>query len=146
MDKEDFSNTGLRLKYDENSRIPQIPYAQDVLYVMQLSNEEIHYSICLPRHASYVANTLLVAACVATEIIHPKAINRSDMFKAIARVIVSLCPEQARCLLVPGFAEAQRILGLAETKNRRPAELEHLCVCNHCRAQKACADTKNRAY
>lgn len=144
MGKEDFSKIGLWLKYDPESRIPQIPFAQDVIYAMHLSDKDKYYNICLPRHATYVANTLLAAACAASEIIGPKIIGRPEMLKAIAQVIIALCPAKARCLLIPGFAEAQRILGMTQAENRRPSELSRICGCAHCQALKACSDPKNR--
>lgn len=145
MGKEDFSKTGLRLKYDPESRIPQIPYAEDVLYAMHLSDKDKYYNICLPRHDTYVANTLLAAACAASEVIGPKVTSRAEMLKAVAQVITSLCPAKARCLLIPGFAEAQHLLGLAETENRHPAELSLLCGCARCQALKAKKELKKRA-
>lgn len=145
MGREDFVQAGLRLAYDQDSPIPQIPYVQDVLYIIHLSGEEKFYEICLFRHPTYIANTLLVAAAVAHEITGPVPVNRPEMLKAVARTIMDLCPEKARCLLIPGFAQAEHVLGLAKTENRSPAELALLCGCARCQALKAKNELKKRA-
>ncbi len=145
MGREDFVRAGLGLEYDQDSQAPQIPYVQDVLYIMHLAGEEKFYDICLFRHPTYVANTLLIATAVAHEIAGPKRVSRTDMHKAVAQTIMDLCPANARCLRIPGFAQAKSMLGLVDIENRRPAELARLCGCARCEALKAKKELKKRA-
>lgn len=136
MGKANFKRLELRLEFDQDSRLPQIPYAQDVLYAMHVADEDNCYRICLFRHTTYISNTLLVASAVAHEVAGTEPISRAEALKAVARVIIDPCPLKARCLLIPGFAQAKRLLGLLATQPLRPAELVLLCECAYCQALK----------
>lgn len=56
MSIDTFKKAGIYLRYCRFAVVPEIPYAQDVLYALRLSEEEKCYTFCVCNHATYVVN------------------------------------------------------------------------------------------
>jgi hypothetical protein len=128
---QDLKQAGLRFSYTGSTTVPEIPYIQDVLVTLRLANRDQHLEFDLSKHPPYTVNVLLVALAVA-ETIHT-ARERGWHKETIAQAIVDLCPDQAKCLFNPAYAEAWATLG-HDVKRTSREQLWLQCGCPRCRA------------
>ena len=131
MDIQDMKKAGFRFSHTNSATIPEIPFIQDVLFTLQLTDRDRNYGACLVHHPPYTANVLLVAAGVAE---HIRIAHQDGLHKqTIAQAIVDLCPDEAKCLFIPAYAEAWATLG-HEVKRTSREQLWLQCGCPRCRA------------
>lgn len=126
MNVTDFVKAGFRFSYVMDCVMPQIPRVQDVLYALHLSDKCEEYEFMLNNHEPYVTNVHLVAAAMCTALCE-RPRDEQDMRKMIAKAIIVLCPDEARCVAHHSSAYVQAIheFGLAVPKHN-PA------TCPHC--------------
>ena len=124
MDVETLVRIGIRFSYSRAATFPQIPYVQDVFFVLQLSDkkdERNYYSSASANWPEYIENLMLLAAAVAPMVLVPEGhYNGAEARKVIARAIMDLCPDEAKCLFNHAFVEAKKAAGeeVPETANR----------------------------
>lgn len=143
MNVEFLRKYGIFFSYCSNAAFPQIPYVQDVLYVLQLSNDKDTHGNYSPAGAAnwgdYIENTTLVAAAVASKVLFMERYDEAAARKIIAQAIVDLCPSQARCLFNRPFVEAQDECTGKAVRSRTASrdEIIRACECPECRAIRA---------
>ncbi len=125
--------------YYGDATVPEIPYVQDVLYVFRLSDKEARYEFGLEHHPPYISNVLMTAARVADRLFRLDERDDAARKKLIAETVIELCPEEARCLFNPAYAEALRMSGqyvpTVLTEQTGPQ-----CGCCRCRIRRAQED------
>ncbi|MHB8830761.1 MAG: hypothetical protein ACYC44_01445 [Patescibacteria group bacterium] len=124
MNVTDFMKAGFRFSYCMDCVMPQIPRVQDVLYALHLSDKCEEYEFMLSNHEPYVTNVHLVAATMCTALCE-RPRDEQVMRKMIAQAIVSLCPDEARCVLYANDAYVLKEAGM-----EIPAH-DH-ATCPHC--------------
>jgi len=134
VNTQELKKAGVRFSYSANAMVPEIPYIQDVLYALHLVEFGKRFDFCLGSHPPYVSNVMLAAAA-ATYGIHD-AQERKEYDRIIAQAIVDLCPDEAKCLFNPAYAEAWAALG-HEVKLTSREQLLLQCGCPRCRAMLA---------
>jgi hypothetical protein len=99
-----------RFSYCSNAMVPKIPSAQDVLFALRLSKQEDVYSFCRGNHEVYVDNVQLVVDKIGAMVksVWPNEVKAKQV---IAKAIVDLCPEEARCLFNTAYVEAKIMAG-----------------------------------
>lgn len=138
MNIETLKKTGICFSFSRYAVFPQIPYVQDVLYVLQLG-EKHPRNIYSPEGAAnwpeYIANTMLVAAAVASSVLFMECYDEAKARKIIAEAIMELCPPEAKCLFNSAFVEAQEIFVGQPAPSRRMAskQIREVCGCTECR-------------
>ncbi|MBU1034367.1 hypothetical protein KKD42_01055 [Patescibacteria group bacterium] len=139
MNLEMFVKAGIEFDFCRYAVFPQIPYVQDVLYILQLSDEkDAHGNYCpdgARNWSSYIENATLVAAAVATRVLGMERYDESQARKIIAEAIIELCPPEARCLFNKAYYEAEEISGeeVLPPKSASRDELLRACGCMSCR-------------
>lgn len=138
MNVETFKKAGIYFYYCRNAVFPQIPRVQDVLYVLQLADKKDARGNYCPAGAAnwgeYIANTVLVAAAVASKVLYMERYDEEQARKIIAEAILELCPPEAKCLFHDAFVEAQEVFVGQPAPSRR-ADRETLltsCGCANC--------------
>lgn len=131
MNVQDLKKAGIRFSYSPDGPDPQIPYILDVLFTLRLVEHDKRFIFCLDNHPLYAANVLLAASMAATDAIKARR-ERSGHERIIAQAIVDLCPDGARCLFNPAYAEAWASLGHDVPRTSRE-KLLVLCGCANCR-------------
>lgn len=122
--------------YSPYATTPQIPSVTDVLYVLGLSKEDKYYGMCERLHRLYVDNVNFVLNVVGFEVAGLLPCNEAAARRAIARAIIDLCPEKARCLFNPEFVEAKVALGEeVPPRTANVHERRRACDCQDCRQQ-----------
>lgn len=111
MDLETLKKAGIRFDFCPNAVVPEIPYVEDVLFALRLTGEQKYYDFCVANHRTYVVNIGLVIAAVGHVIFDRDNFNETESRKAIARAIIELCPEDAKCLFKSAYVEARKIIG-----------------------------------
>ncbi|MBI2552004.1 hypothetical protein HYW17_01735 [Candidatus Uhrbacteria bacterium] len=141
MNLETLKKAGIRFDYCRDGVFPQIPYTQDVLYVLQLSDEKDAQGYYGPEGArnwsTYIENVLLAAAAVASRVLNMERYDEAAARKIIAEAIMELCPPEAKCLFNSAFVAAQEIFFMGEPALSRTADRETLlraCDCQKCRS------------
>lgn len=124
-------NTKTLFSFNLHDDVPQIPRLQDVLYVLEISKRQEYYSICKENmDVVYLLNIRMVVEAVGNQV---KALWPSDSVEArriVARTIVSLCPEEAKCLSREAFVNAKRDAeGTLSMPFKDGAEIIDACVC-----------------
>ncbi|MFA6447191.1 MAG: hypothetical protein WCW31_02940 [Patescibacteria group bacterium] len=123
MSVKNFKEAGIRFSYCIDCGVREIPSVQDVLYALHFSDRQEYYSFSLGNHTPYVENVHLVAASLDVGALLPY-----DGFTArefIARAILELCPEEAKCVDYPVYSVLLRQADLPVPKHD-PA------TCPHC--------------
>jgi len=124
--------------YTMAAMFPQIPYVQDVLYVLQLSDKKDERGYYSPagnaNFGEYIRN-LMLAAFWATNT--NEALSRYPdkwVRHLVAKAIIELCPPEAKCLFNPAFLIAFEELTdkpvRYDGKNRK--SLLEACGCPQC--------------
>lgn len=138
MNLETLKKAGIYFSYSRFGVFPQIPYVQDVLYVLQLSNEKDKSGNYCPTGAAnwgeYIANLMLVAAVVASHVLYMERYDEAEAKKIIAEAILELCPLEAGCLFNDAFVEAQEIF-VGQPAPSRGASWDatrQACGCREC--------------
>lgn len=103
---------------------PEIPFVQDILFALRLSEKQIAFDAGLGSHSAYIVNACLTAASVAHEIVSMEFFDEGKARLIIARAIIALCPEEAKCFYKKGYVDAMQTLGQTV-----PGPL---CVCANC--------------
>lgn len=112
---------------------------QDVLYVLQLSPDRHERGYYCPTGAAnwstYIENTLLVAAAVASRVLNMEHYDEAKACKMIAKAIIDFCPPQAKCLFNSAFVEAQEEAeGMPSAFRSADCEtLRATCGCPECK-------------
>lgn len=139
MNIETLKKAGIYLYYCRNAMFPQIPRVQDVLCILQLADEKDAHGYYCPAGAAnwgeYIANSVLVAAAVATKVFYMERYDEVEARKMIAEAILELCPPEARCLFHDAFVEAQEIF-VGQRAPSRITDRETLlqtCGCEECK-------------
>lgn len=129
---------GIVLDYCPNGCFPQTPYIDDVFYAIQVRSQPKHFGD--PNFYSYTCDCLLVAAVVASDILHDcwvdipgtnsKEIDEDKARFIIAQAIHDLCAPEARCLFNPAYMEVHTLLGKPMPEDdSSAANLRMLCGC-----------------
>lgn len=133
MNIETFKKAGFCFSYSRFAVFPQIPYVQDVLYALQLSDKKHERGYYGPEGAgnwaTYIENLMLVAAAVASKVLYTERYDKAKARKVIAEAIMELCPAQAKCLFNSAFVAAQEELVGQPAPSRRASREEILQVC-----------------
>src|SRR3990167_5669716 len=135
MNLETLTKAGVHFDYCPDAVVPEIPHVQDVLYAMRLTDAQESFEFCVGNHATYIVNVGLVIVAVGYDVLCMEP--RYDEAKArtiIARAIIELCPEDARCLFNSAYTQAQEIAG--EKVYFRTTSREQLlsaCGCSRCK-------------
>jgi hypothetical protein len=109
MNLEELKRAGIHFDFCPNAVAPEIPYVQDVLFALRLTDEQKYFDFCVANHRTYIVNVGLVIAAVGYVIFDREHYNEAESRKAIARAILELCPEEARCLHRSAYIEARKI-------------------------------------
>ena len=132
-----FKKIGVRCHYFHPAAISDIPRVVDVLFVLGFSKQDDCY-IFRPsnklNHEAYVANVHRVVVATGFKVVDKWSRNQAAALRIIARAIVNLCPEEARCLFVSAFAEAKLLAGDDVPPPGSDYEtLVRACTCVKCR-------------
>ncbi|GMU25733.1 hypothetical protein KJZ71_04450 [Patescibacteria group bacterium] len=141
MSIDTFKKAGIYLRYCRFAVVPEIPYAQDVLYALRLSEEEKCYTFCVCNHATYVVNVGLIIAAVGYDVLCMERYDEAKARKIIAQAILSLTADEDKCLFNLALAEAtETVTGQpAPYRLKRDATLA-MCECASCKERKAPLD------
>lgn len=125
-----------QFSYKANAAVPEIPYAQDVLYVLRRSEVQKCYSFCLANHKTYTDNVQLVVEKVGYRITSMKSYDEAKARKIIAEAIIDLCPVSARCFFNQAFVEAKEVFtGIPlPLKGVASETIRRACHCPSCAA------------
>lgn len=126
MNLEELKRAGIRFDFCPNAVAPEIPYVQDVLFALRLTDEQKNYDFCAANHVAYIVNVALVVAAVGYGVLCMEPYDQAEAKKIIARAIIELCPEEAKCLFQSAYMEAKRIVG----EEIPPADTA--CTCPRC--------------
>lgn len=139
MNVETFKRVGIFFSYCRNAVFPQIPYVQDVLYILQLSGEKDAHGSYSPDGArnwgEYLANLMLVAAAVASKVFYMERYDEAEARKIIAQAILDLTRPEDKCLFNNVLAEAAEVV-TGQPAPSRTADRETLlatCGCAGCK-------------
>ncbi len=133
MDLEELKKAGIRFDFCPNAVVPEIPYVQDVLFALRLTDEQKYYDFCVANHRTYIVNIGLVIAAACYEIFDSEHYNETESRRAIARAIIELCPEEAKCLFKSAYVEAMQIVGeQVPSRGASRVELLAACMCPRC--------------
>ncbi len=134
MNLEELKKAGIHFDFCPNAVAPEIPYVQDVLFALRLTDEQKCFDFCVANHRTYIVNVGLVIAAVGYAIFDREHYNEAESRKAIARAIIDLCPEEAKCLFRSAYVEAKQIAGdWVSPKGVDVRTLWKLCGCPRCR-------------
>lgn len=139
MNLEMLKRAGICFSYCRFAVFPQIPYVQDVLYILQLSGKKDGHNYYSPDGAAnwstYIENLVLLSAAVASRVLGMERYDEAEARKIIAEAIIDLCPPEAKCLFHSAFVEAQEIF-VGQPAPSRTADRETLlatCNCPECK-------------
>lgn len=141
MNIETLKKDGIRFSYSRYAVFPQIPYVQDVLYVLQLTDEKHKRGNYGPEGAGnwpeYIANLMLVAAAVAGKVLFMEHYDeaQAQARKIIAEAIMDLCPPEAKCLFNSAFVSAQEEFTGVPAPSRTASRdmILRTCGCAECK-------------
>lgn len=136
MNVQDLKKNGVCFNYSVNTTDPQIPRVKDVQYALRLTDQDNGFRYCMNKQPAYITNVMVVSAAVACEILGKRERDTYAEERVIAQAIVDLCPDEAKCLFNPAFAEAWATLG-HEVKRTSREQLWMQCGCQSCRAAMA---------
>lgn len=135
MNIETFKKAGIAFDHSHHTVVPEIPYVQDVLFAMRMSDEQKYYEFCVNNHATYVVNVGLVIAAVGYDVLCMEPYDEAAARKIIARAILELTSPEDKCLFNTALAEA------AETVTGQPAPSK-TADCETLLASCGCAECK----
>lgn len=84
----------MKFSFCPEAAVPEIPYVQDVLYALRLSESDFYYGFCATNHSTYVHNVHLVAAAVAHDVLNMEQGSEEKARRIIAKKILEMCPEE----------------------------------------------------
>lgn len=137
MTLEALKKAGIQFSFCRYAVVPEIPRVQDVMFALRLSREQEYYEFCLWNHSVYIGNIGLVIAAVSHQVLNQERYYESAARRFIARAIVDLCPETAKCLFVSAYVQALEIAG--ETPPPKSASRDTLIAACHCPEHRASA-------
>jgi len=133
MDLEELKKAGIRFDFCPNAVAPEIPYVEDVLFALRLTDEQKYFDFCVANHRTYIVNVGLVIAAVGYAIFDREHYNEAESRKAIARAIIELCPEEAKCFFRSAYVEAKKIVGEeVPPRGANRDEFSAACMCPRC--------------
>jgi hypothetical protein len=134
-----FKKAGIHLHYCPDAVVPEIPYAQDVLYVLRLSAEQKNYEFCAGNHSTYVVNVALVIAAVGDEVLNmERRYDEAKARKIIAQAILDLTASEDKCLFDAAIAEAtETVTGQPAPYRLSREQTLAMCACASCKKRKA---------
>lgn len=115
--------------------VPEIPYVEDVLYALRLSDEHKYYNLCLNNHSPYIVNIGLVISAVGYAVLDMKRYDEAEAKKIIAQAILDLTAPEDKCLFNNALAEATEVV-TGQPDPSRTADRETLlssCGCASCK-------------
>lgn len=146
MDVAELKQTGYRFSFCRACMMPEIPRVVDVLYALRFFEEQEYYDYCAANHQTYIENVMYVAAAVCDAVLALKPYNAAKVEQIIAAAIAELCPDEARCLNVPGYYAARKVMGDEIPPLSATTEtMQQACGCAQCqemireRERDACA-------
>ncbi len=104
-----FKSAGIAFAYSGSAMYPQIPSVKDVLYVLRIEEKPDVYQSALGNHYDYVSNVALVVSAVAFNVLDDM-LDTMTREMVVALAIIDLCPDEARCLSNPRYADVFRIV------------------------------------
>ncbi len=109
---ERFAAAGILFTYSPNATVPEIPSFESVLHaVLPSDSRDLEYEFGFMNHILYCANVHLATAAVMDLIArNGEPVEDRDLDILIARVIVGLCPDEAKCLFVDEYVRALKVL------------------------------------
>jgi hypothetical protein len=133
MKADTFKKAGIHFLHCRFAAVPEIPYVQDVLYALRLTDTQEYYDFCVSNHATYVINVGLVIAAVAGEVLTMERYDEAEARKMIARAILELTAERDKCLFNSAVIKAAQEAGTPLTDSTDWAILTSTCRCPQCR-------------
>lgn len=125
---------GFVLGYNRFAVLPEIPRVADVMRALQKTEQEEAFDASRTSPSTYSLNVMLVAEAVRSDVAYFPGIEGQDAEWLIARAIIELCPEEARCLLVGAYVAAKRSAGeTVEIDGLSRAQIRRICTCERCR-------------
>ena len=137
MNIEQMKVADVRFSYVPEGMFPQIPYTQDVLYVLRLADAPHDRGAYNPSGAmnfpTYTQNLLLVASGVSN-VLFMDPFDGDQARKIVAEAILDLCPEDAKCLFHHALVDAhENFVGQpAPSRGKSRDELLRICGCRSC--------------
>lgn len=131
MPLHEFKKFRITFSHSRYAGVPEIPYVQDVLYSLRLSEAEKYYNFCLLNHPTYIENVGLVIAAIAGDVL--TATDESEARKIIGRAILDLTEEKDKCLFNSAVTAASEEVGVPLTQSSDWAVLVSTCACPACR-------------
>ncbi|MCR4278791.1 MAG: hypothetical protein NUV81_02715 [bacterium] len=139
-----------KFAYCGSALTPEIPIVSDVLSVVwQDSSLDHFYSDAISNFTTYADNVVLVAGAVNEDVLRmPRTPDgEAQARKLVAEAIIELCPEEAKCLFNPAYAEALREAGKGVRISGGDAvQLKAFCTCVKCRAETQNASSSVRSF
>ena len=134
MTIDTFKKAGIYLHYSHDAVVPEIPYTQDVLFALRLSEQEKSYTFCVGNHSIYVVNVALVIAAVGNDVLcMAPRYNEAKARKIIAQAILDLTAPEDTCLFNEALAEATETATGQSAPYRLPrGEALMKCSCSSC--------------
>lgn len=129
MNIQTFKKAGIFFLHSEYAGVPEIPYVQDVLYALRLSEQQKSYDFCVNNHATYVMNVGLVMAAIAGDVLTMERYDEAEARKLIGRAILELVSERDKCLFNSAVTEAAEEAGTPLTSARDWLTLTTTCPC-----------------
>lgn len=137
MNIQQMKDAGVRFSYTREGVFPQIPYTQDVLYVLRLADAPhergAYNSTGVMNFPTYTQNLLLVASGVS-DVLFMDPFDGDQARKVVAEAILDLCPEDAKCLFHDALVDAhENFVGqLAPSRGMSRDAILSVCSCRSC--------------
>ena len=135
-----FYQANIHFSYSRFGAFPQIPYTQDVLYVLHLSGEQDAHNYynaeCDANWSTYIENLMLVAAAVASQVLNMERYDEVRARQIIAQAILDLTRARDKCLFNNALAEAAEVVtgkSLAPSRTGDREQILAICGCAGCK-------------
>jgi len=123
-----------RFAYSQASMMPEIPSVEDVLYVLRVLDESKNFSMAMSNHTVYVRNVMLAAFAVSSDVLELDPFDMREAERIVAKAIVALCPEEAKCLFVQAYVNARtKMSDMVPSRVLSADALRSDCGCVECR-------------
>ena len=127
--------TGVCFIYSPNTINRQIPSVNDVLDALWFAEEKENDPLSQKDREVYINRNVYLAALAASFEVRGMRSSEEELERIIARTIIDLCPEKARCHSDSAYVEAKRLVGDKDvpSPNASPDSLVYGCPCKNCR-------------
>lgn len=138
----------VQLDYCDSCCVPNLPTVDGVLYVAQMIEEPNGFRDGRANGVGFMQNCLLVATAVYTVVDYDcreekiiggrtwRIVNVAMARKVVARAIIEMLPDEAKCLFVRAFTDALEILGENPELTGEGSDRDktvRACTCPKCR-------------